>query len=254
MKIIFFVICLYVIVSASVVDDYYTYKAQHYYTKGDLKNSFTYYEKIERKLDEVYYNMGNILYQTQNYKEAIILYEKITSKKLLEKKWYNLANSYVQIEQYSKAVYYYQKLLQKQDDNDAKENLILVQNQIKKEYLQLLKEQENLSKAKREGKEYEDLFEDSETESTEMMDEKDSNIGSKENISNLLYQNQKEKIYFKELPQLIELQTVQNTNEEKFMVMEERRWDNLLKEKKIDSLIIPLNKKEVLDEDVKYPW
>jgi len=252
MKSIFFLVCLSGIVSASVVDDYYTYKAQDYYTKGDLKNSFIYYEKIENKSDGVVYNMANILYQTHNYKEAIVLYEKITSLKLLEKKWYNLANSYVQMKQYSKAVYYYQKLLQKQNDKDAKANLILVQNQIKEEYLQLLKKQKDLPNKK--GDKYEESFEDSELVSTKMVEGKNSNIANKENISHLFSSNQKGKIYFKDIPVNTKLQILQNSTEDKFTPIEEKKWDNLLKKKKIDSLIIPLNKKGVLNEDITYPW
>jgi len=252
MKIIFIIIWLYGIVSASVIDDYYTYKAQQYYTKGDLKHSFIDYEKIKTKSDAVLYNMANILYQTHNYEEAIILYEKITSLKLLKKKWYNLANCYTQMKQYSKAVYYYQKLLQTREDKDAKENLIFVQKQIQKQYLQILKKKKYSLKHK--GKDQEGLYEDAKIVKVKMVEGKNSNIENKENLSHLVSKREKAKQYFKDLFSNIKLKILQNDVAKKFTSIEEKKWDKLLREKRIGSLVIPLNKKGVLDEDIRYPW
>jgi tetratricopeptide (TPR) repeat protein len=241
-------------VFGSMFDDYYSYKAQNYYLAGDSESALSFYQKVEKKSDITHYNIANILYHQKNYQEAIKEYEKITTKKILEKKWYNLANSYAKIDQFSKAIYYYEKVVQKSENQKAKENLEVVQEHIKQELLKLLKNEKSGFKGAGTEESIADEYEDLEIDEEKIVESNSSNIGNKNNISNLLGVNQKEQIYLKEIPENLLIKVLGKSKEKDFTTMQEQKWDELLKEKKTDSLIIPLNKKGVLDEDIKYPW
>lgn len=248
-RVLFFMLSLWMLANATVVDDYYTYLAQRAYKKGELKKSFIYYAKIRKKSDAIVFNMANILYQMHRYQEAIILYEKIASLKLLKKKWYNLANSYAQIGHYEKAVFYYKKVLQNGESKSAKENLTLVKNEIKK-IEQALKDKQQ-HQLKRKGKDFKGLSSDLELKNSKMTQAQTLNLKYKDSIADLMSDSKRGQLYFDNLSANSKMQTLQDAKEG-LTTKEEKKWDRLLREKNMDSLVIPLSNKGGASDN--YPW
>jgi len=71
--------------------------------------------------------LGNQAYQKENYTKALSVYQQVLSKGLTSSELYfNMANVHYKTNQIAKAIYYYEKALQLNPNNtDAKENLIL---------------------------------------------------------------------------------------------------------------------------------
>jgi len=81
------------------------------------------------------YNLGDTLYKQNKYKEAIKSYNKVITKdKELEgKKLHNIGNSYLKLNDLEKAKEFYEKSLKIREDNETRENLVLVTKELEKQ-------------------------------------------------------------------------------------------------------------------------
>lgn len=260
MKQLIFIFILNIYCFANVFDDYFLFQAQTRYKENNLKESLKYYKKIENKSDYILYNMGNILYKQKKYKEAITLYKKIDIKKLKYKTLHNLGNSYAKLDNYTEAIKFYEEALDINDNSDTKINLNFMKTleKIKEE-----KEKKKKSKIKekidirlRSGQNEIDNIDDKDfkdiTEEINGTTQKKELIIDKNNISQLASKNIDEEYNLKDDKNIITKKLYKNSDAN-FTNLEEKKWDKSLKNRSMNSLIIPLTK-GTSDETIKYPW
>lgn len=258
---------LYTTLDADIIDDYYILQAQKNHNTNELVKAMEYYKKIKSKTPQIYYNMGNISYEQKDYINAIDYYQRIkleqtNLKELNYKKFHNIANSYMQTNDIKKAKEYYQKALKINQHADTIKNLNLANKLIQ---LSLEKEKEKKDAAKNiAGISLEGFleFNDNELMSKEGNEDNNKLIIFNENTPKNNTVNASENI--KETIELKAFEDEDNTNKLQkiikqsdtnyFSQIEERKWDNLLKKRKTNTLIIPLNIKRETNENNTKPW
>ena len=240
--------------NASFMDDYYIYNANKYLQKKEYKLSFDYYNKIEKKDDNIIYNMANILYFLKDYEEAILYYKKIKNINLSHQVNHNIANCYAKLQDYDNAILHYKKALFFKDNEKTKYNLDL--SKLKKEEI------ENQNKKILSNKQIcpvreigailelneETIFDYIEPkEDVEMFLAKE-NKNKQNEISNVIDDNLQRDIYLEE--NFKKEEESKNTTF-KFNPYFEQKWDNNINNSP-KTLIIPLEKGVVNDD--KNSW
>jgi tetratricopeptide (TPR) repeat protein len=247
-KIVFLILSLHLLLFGNIMDDYYIYQAQNAINNKQFTKAYKYYEQVSQKSDQVYYNMGNILSEQKNYKQAIVYYEKVKENKLHYKALHNMANSYVKLFEYEKAIEVYTKSLTLHTDPKTKYNLDLA----KLEYSKKMEEEKKLKKLNqkfRSGKANEgfaDEFDDSEELNITMYEkEYDENRSF---ISGLSKMDIDINLGIK-----IDENDSNETNSSKtdFSNYVQNKWDNKF-DIKVHTLLIPFEKGNV--DDSKKPW
>jgi len=133
-------------------------KGNRNYNGGLFDEALKYYLEAEVKnptSPELSYNLGNVFYQKQNYKEALSKYSKALDLKDsldLANDYYNLGNTFYRSGKYQQAIETYQRSLGiNPEDEDAKYNLELVKKKMEK----MLQNEQKKQKEKKEDKEKE---------------------------------------------------------------------------------------------------
>ena len=113
---------------ASVFDDVYLYIAYHNYKANDFNGSIYYLKKIDNISLESEIALANSYYKEHRYKEALEIYQSISSTSLKIKKmiYYNMGNCYSYLKEYDRARASYIKSLWIESDSDVLYNLSLV--------------------------------------------------------------------------------------------------------------------------------
>lgn len=235
-------------------DDIYIYQAQKHLKNNKLDLANNYFFKVEDKSDEVYYNIANIFYKQGDYKKAIFYYKKIHSSKLFHKKFHNIGNSYMKQNKLDKAIYFYKKALKIEKTRKTKDNLELANSMKLKEEMKELRKIKKNSIRSGFSQEMDIEFDDNdEISKQEKENYEDVILKSKNNITNTTSLNQNETISLKNFEE--DKREVKLVNDEYFSDIEEKKWDNLLKDRKMNTLIIPLNKEEDdINENISKPW
>lgn len=132
-------------------------KGNKHYNKGLYDKALKYYQEAEIKnptSPELSYNLGNVFYQKQDYKEALLKYYQATDLKdslAQANTYYNLGNTFYRTGKYQEAIGAYQKCLEiNPGDEDAKYNLELVKKKMEKMLENEKKRQEEQKEDKKE--------------------------------------------------------------------------------------------------------
>ena len=254
MKVIIISLIFILSLKASILDEYYIFQAQKNYKKNQFEKSIAYYKKIENKSSKIYYNMGNISYKLENYSQAIKYYENMKyekSKKINHKKFHNMANAYMKINNIKKAKNYYQKALK------IKKHPITIKN------LHIANKMLLLALAKKKNKFISGTSNEGQIELSNTNPV--SKEGNDDNNVNTLIKNRSGDLFLsKNLIENIQLKKFKDANNQTqntkqnstsyFSQLEERKWDNILKKRKMNTLLIPLDIKGEVYEDITKPW
>jgi len=108
-------------------------EANRAYTNKEYEKASEIYRTVNTN-NESLYNLGNSLYKEGKYKDAIEVYDKIITKdkNLESQKLHNIGNSYVYTNNLEKAKEFYEKSLKIKEDKETKENLEIVNKELKK--------------------------------------------------------------------------------------------------------------------------
>jgi len=206
-------------------------KAKDYYEKQK-------YDKAENKYRELgatpqsLYNLANALYKNGKYKEAIDIYSKVISedKNLEANKLHNIGNSYVKQQNLEKAKEFYEKALKIKNDKETKENLELVNKELKKQ-----KKKQNPSN--KEDKKSQNKEQKDQNSSKNKKNNENKNQKKKQDQKKKDSQEQKQQNSQKNNEQKQEQQTkqqngsdakkqqkVNNMKQQEISDMEERKW------------------------------
>jgi len=259
MRIVIFIFTLHIYLFANIFDDINLFKAQVAFKNKNYTQSFEAYKKIEYKSDEVYYNMANILYRQKKYTEAIEYYLKINSEKLNYKKLHNIGNCYIGLEKLDIAVSFYKSALKYKRNKETLFNLELakkIQKKIEEEESKELQEEKEVEleaviKSRDSLGIINEFTDDNIEDEINSRDENSTIIQRNDNISNIKSQNEKEYIQNVVYDDTNKTKMYGNTVVE-FSDIEEKKWDKVLNSRKLNSLLIPLDNKEMQNE--KYPW
>jgi len=255
MKILLILLNLHLFIYANFLNDNYNiYQAKQYYNNHNYKKAFNSFSKIENKTSKIYYNMANCLYKNNQYKKAILYYKKIDSDILNYEKSHNIANCYIKLNKPQKAIIFYKNALKFNTNKQTKFNLKLAKQLLKKqleEEIKLKKQRKKIKTMKKnEGKDDGDKFiDDIKKKLTSDKLKKTPQIKSN-NLSNLKSKNILQKIDIIKYKKTIKYKT---QTKPIFSDLEEYKWDKKLKNRPINTLLIPLNLKGE-QYDIKKPW
>jgi len=224
MKIFLSLFLSFVFAYGGIFDFAYSYKGEKLQKEGKLKEALQYYKKVENKTDAIHYNMGNIYYKEKKYKEAITSYQKIKKDILQYKKLHNLGNSYAQENKLTEAIQSYKEALKIKKDKDTLFNLEL------------------LEKKQQEQNENQSNKEENKPPKNDIQEKNETQKGKKEEITREDDEKQKTKVEEK----------VRKSNE--LSDLEEKKWSQMLENRDIKTLMIPMTKSgEKNDANIK-PW
>ena len=214
--------------SASLLDFKYLEDAKDAYHDKNYTLAQELYGKV--KGDESKFNEADALYRQKKYKEAIEGYESISDPKLEAKKLHNIGNSYAHMKKTDEAIESYEKALKLGEDADTKFNLELLKKKKEEEKKQEKKDDKNKDDKEKDKEKKEDKNQDKKDEKSKEDKDKKSSDDNKSQEQ----KNQEEK---KQPP-------ISN--------MEERKWQKMLDQRGVNTLMIPLNKGEKKND--ANPW
>jgi len=224
----YFIIILMTVYSyGGMLDFNYLEKANKAFNKGDFKSASDNYSKVNS--DEARYDLANSLYKQKKYKEALSTYKSISNKDLEFAKLHNMGNCQAQLKQNDEAIKSYQDALKIKDDKDTKFNLELLKKQKKKNDK---KKKENKKNQKKNDKK----------------NQKDKQKGDKNKQDKKQNKNEKSKDKKKKSQEQKEKQK----KNPPISNMEERKWQKMLNQKEINTLMLPIRKGE--QENETKPW
>lgn len=234
MKKIILLILFYNLGFSSIFDFDYIEKANKSYSKQDYKTSSKYFDMVKDS-DEALFNKGDSLYRAKKYKEALDTYKSIKDKSLQFKKLYNMGNCYAHLNKIDDAIKSYEEALKIKDDKDAKFNLDLLKKQKKKQKKKQDKKKKNNKDKKQDKKQG-----------------NNHNKDSKKSQQNNKKGNKGNKNKDKEHQKKDESKKAQKAKKVPISDMEERKWQNSLNNRGVNTLMLPIGKGEKNDETK--PW
>jgi len=226
-----------------MLDFDYLDKANKAFNKGDFKSASDNYSKVNS--DEARYDLANSLYKQKKYKEALSTYKSISNKDLEFAKLHNIGNCQAQLKQNDEAIKSYQDALKIKDDKDTKFNLELLKKQKKKEDKkkeQNKKNQKKNDKNKQDKKQNKKQNKDKKKsqEQKEKQKEQDKASKTKKEKQKQMKKNEKKS------------SAQQKQKNPPISNMEERKWQKMLNQKEINTLMLSIRKGEQKNETK--PW
>lgn len=239
---IFFVLFFSSFLFGAPFDYYYIFKANSLEKDGKLNEALYNYNQIKNKSDEVQYNIGNLYYKEKNYKKAIEVYKKIKllEKELSFKTLHNLGNSYAKMGELSDAIKSYENALKIKEDKDTRYNLELLK---KKQNDQKQKEEQNRSEDKQNDKNSKSDNQEQQNKDKVKNESSDQNQESKDDQGNKIEQSLKQEKKQNQARKAAELSD-----------LEEKKWSQMLDNRDIKTLVVPIsNNGEKNEQNIK-PW
>ncbi len=136
---------------ASMLDFWHLKRADEAYKKGDYATAAREFSQVERKSDQVRYDLANTYYRLKRYKEAKALYEQIHDRALAFRKWHNIGNCEANLGHIDAGIKAYERALKIKEDKDTRYNLELLKKR-KQQKKRNKKEQHKSQKNKQEQK------------------------------------------------------------------------------------------------------
>jgi Ca-activated chloride channel family protein len=240
------------LLEASLLDFKYLEEAKEAYNDKNYTKAQALYGKVN--LNEAKFNQADSLYRDKKYKEAIDLYKQINDPKLEAKKLHNIGNSYAQIKKIDEAIKAYEEALKINNDVDTKFNLELLKK--KKEEEKKQKNKDNKDNKDKKNNKNDKNNQDKNKQENQDKNQEQKNKQSQEQNKKDKSQEEKDKDKESEA-QKRENQKKQEEEEKKrkeaqmgeqnqtqppISNMEERKWQKMLNQRGVNTLMIPLNK------------
>jgi Ca-activated chloride channel family protein len=219
------------------LDYYYLYKANSFEKGKQYTEALHSYKQIHNKSDAVRYNMGNLYYKKKSYQKAIESYLGIKSNNLQYQTLHNLGNSYAKINEIDKAIMRYEKALTIKKDKDTLYNL------------ELLKKMKN-EKQKEQQQETTQKNEDN-NDTNQEENQKDTNKGKSEGKNGEVAGEKQ-----KQNDDKIKKDKVQNQIRKagELSDLEEKKWSQILENRDIKTLLVPISNGGEKNEHNIKPW
>jgi len=250
----------------SPLDFYTLHKAESAYKAGRYVESARLYDKLAKtKGDSARLNAGDAWYKAGDYAKAKERFEKITDRSLRFQKWHNLGNTYAHLGKIERAIEAYKKALKIKDDPDTRYNLQLLQKAQKKR--KKSSSQQNGAQKKRKQKEKKSHKSGSKrnNQQNKKSSDKKRDQNKKENKKSSKkaknghakeQKRQQKKTQKSERNRQKAQQMQQHMKEEPISDMELRKWEKMLKQRRIRTLMLPMNRSEQprRSDDAIHPW
>jgi Ca-activated chloride channel family protein len=251
----------YTLTNASIISDYNTYKFNENIQNNDFGKALENFKNIENVDDKTLYNIANIYYKNKQYDKAMQVYMKISDPALEYKKLHNLGNTYANLGQIKKAIESYEDALLIKNDEDTQFNLDLLLEKEKQEKEKQSKQQkkgDDTEKKNRNNQTKENQTENKkiktkDNQKSQSKEQKKKTEQKKDNVSNNKNDQKKEKLKKQKNEDEKNKQNMKIAKESNLSHLEEKKWENALKEKQIQTLIIPFEREGDKDENVN-PW
>ncbi len=266
-KILFLFLFAIVSANASITDFIYLKKAKEAYESGNYEKAAKYYEKTDNRSDEVKFNMADAYYKSKNYKKALKLYESIKDKKLEFKKLHNLGNTYAHLNRIDEAIKAYEKALKIKEDKDTRFNLELLKKlkQKKKKENKKQNNKQNNKQNKQNNKQNSKQNKQNNKQNDKQNEQnKKKNENKKSSDKNSDKNGEKDKKKKEKNSEKKHEKTEKGKREPKpsfgkkepISDMEIRKYDKLLNQRGINTLMLPLNTKGEKEDEKREikPW
>jgi Ca-activated chloride channel family protein len=245
MKTLITLLALNILLSASLLDFSYLDDAKEAYEKKEYTKAEKLYQKVEG--DEARFNEADTLYKQKKYQEALDLYHSIESEQLAFEKQHNIGNCYAQLQKIDEGIEAYKEALKLKKDADTQFNL---------ELLKKKKEQQQKKENKQDKKD--DKNKKSKDKQEKNKEQKENNKKSEnEKKKEEQQQKKKDKKDKKKKKEDEKKQDAQKAKENKpqppISDMEERKYQKMLNQKGINTLMLPLNDKGEENDNIN-PW
>ena len=201
-------------------------------------------------VDKINYNKANALYKQKKYKEALNLYSTIQDKELEFKKLFNMGNSLAHLGKTDQAIKSYEDALKIKDDADAKFNIELLKKEKQKQQ-QKKKNKQDKKKSDKQKNSKDQKNKDNQNKQNKQKDKKQSDKKDKQDKGNDKENKQAKKEKAKEDKK--QKQKVANAKKQPpISNMEERKWQKMLNNRGVNTLMLPIKKGENKNET--NPW
>jgi len=232
--------------NASIFDFYYIKEANKAYQNKDYIKASKYYGKIDN--DEARYDLANSLYKQKKYKQALNLYSSINDKKLEFKKLHNMGNCYANMGKIDEAIKSYEKALKIKEDKDTRYNLELLKKK-KKQNQKNNKNNKNKNNKKNSNKtQKNNKNKKQRSHNQQSKNNKDKKEKNQKQTDKKAKKPKRDKKHSKQKPQN------KNPKAKKSLSnMEERKWQKMLNQRGINTLMLPLNSKGDTQHETN-PW
>lgn len=269
MKILIVIMIATLELSASLWDFSYLNDAKKAYESKEYDKAEKLYQKIES--DEAKFNRADALYRQKKYQKALEEYESISDTKLTFKKLHNIGNSQAQLGKIDEAIKSYEEALGIKNDEDTKFNLELLKKKKEEQKKQKQKNKDNQKKDNQKNqnqksknqennesktgqknknqqennssKEQKDKASKAQKEKKKEADKKAQEAKKKEK------EDKKKEEQQKQAAQMLE----QNQTQPPISNMEERKWQKMLNQRGVNTLMLPLNNKGEQHNETN-PW
>ena len=265
--------------SAGPLDFVTLKKAKEAYERGDYETAAGLYGEIAKAgSEEATFDAADALYKSGRYKEALKLYESVSSPKLEFEKLHNMGNCYAQLGKIDKGIESYEAALKIKEDSDTRFNLELLKKMKEQKKNQNRNDQKN-NQSKQNRKNQDDQKSgngdqnrknqksghnrqnDRQPENGRNQKEKNRNKGGEKSRND---QNKKSGSAKKEKnesgkqsqPNRQERAMTETPKQnEPISEMEVRKWNRVLNRRGIHTLMLPLpTKKAERSSDETTPW
>jgi len=223
------------------------YNAQKYKESSDM------FRKVSAS-NESLYNLGNSLYKEKKYQESVDVYNKIITndKNLESKKLHNLGNSYVQLNKLKKAKEFYEKSLKIKEDKETKENLEMVNKELKKEKQKKNQQQKNKKKNQKSKDDKENNQENKQKKNVKKDSQKEQKKANKDK-KDLEKKEQKNNKSKKDQTKNSK-QGNDTVKQKELSDLEEKKWMKLLNNQKMPIYMQKMKTNKESRYDEEQPW
>jgi len=228
--------------TASLLDFKYLEEAKEAYNDKNYSKAQELYGKVD--YNEAKFNQADSLYRQKKYQEAIDVYKSITEPKLEAEKLHNIGNSYAQMKKVDEAIKSYEEALKLNDDTDTKFNLELLKKRKEEEKKKKDKKNDKENNKEDKNQEQKDSDKDKSQEQKEQEKKKseDEKKSEEQKIKDKEAQKKREEEHKKEQEKRKAQNAEQNQTQPPISNMEERKWQKMLNQRGVKTLMIPLNK------------
>ena len=281
MRVAIAVLGLALFAQASMLDFYRLSEAKKAYEAKDFNRSAKLYEEVGRQGNpQALFDAADAWFEAGNYKKALELYRKVDDPKLAHAKWHNIGNAYAHLGRIDEAIDAYKKALKIQEDEETRYNLELMEK-LKKERQK--KKQQNKNQNQQQNQKRSDQQKKPSEQKQNQNNKKQNQKGEKGSKSQQKSQNRKsrekegsknekgekekmrqrkeksgkgEKGEKRNEPRRMKPETAKPQKNVPISDMELRKWNKILNQRGINTLMLPLPTKEnrQRNPDETNPW
>ena len=251
-KVILLLFILIQFLNASIFDFQTLDEAKKAYESGNYEKAAKLYTKIaEEGNDEAKFNAADALYKAGKFQEALILFKSISSKNLEFEKLHNMGNCYAKLEKFNDAINMYEAALKIREDKDTRFNLELLKKLKDKKQNQQNSKQKQNSKDKKSGQNSDQNKKDDQKNRSNKQNQKQKNNQKDQ-------QNDKKEKSEQNKKEKQEKKKSDSKNggviDEPISDMEVRKWNKVLNQRGIHTLMLPLQTENKGADNEKHPW